>query len=589
MKRVLALLMIMGLIFVPASFAQQAVEGDITSDTTWSGDVLLKGAVFVQSGATLTIEKGVTVFGEKATIGTLIIAQGAKLNINGTEDEPVVFTSDQGANAQRADWGGIIINGYATINKEGGIGEGEGDTGQYGCSGAECNDKDNSGTMQYFRVEFAGIEFSPENELNGIALQGVGSGTTLDHFQVHANKDDGIEMFGGTVDWKYGILTECADDSIDWTEGWRGAVQFAVVQQKADDADQGLECDNLGKDPSATPRANPDMYNLTVIGDPSTTYGDESDIGVLLRAGTAVNLRNSIIMGFKEAGVDIDDEETYAVAQGNRAEELIVDNCIVFNNNPNFSEDAEEEFQAPFTPKTYFTETMQNNKEVDPKLNDPYNLTDPDFRPGDGSPATDGTVTVASPPSGNTFIESTTYIGAVDPEDDWTRKPWTRFGTAPWTEGDDDDDTADDDDDTADDDDDTPDDDDDDDSGDDCPLIVVMGAGNPQLDVLRNFRDTVLAQTATGALYTELYYQYADEVIAIISADKALLSASASVITKVMPIVEAALANKNTTLDDDLAKDMIGILDKISAQAGIGLKIAIFKAKMDLKGGNLPL
>jgi hypothetical protein len=172
----------------------------------------------------------------------------------------------------------------------------------------------------------------------------------------------------------------------------------------------------------------------------------------------------------------------------------------------------------------------------------------------------------------------------VDPEDDWTRKPWTRFGTAPWTEGGDDDDDT-----TGDDDDDTTGDDDDDDSGGVCPFTVVLGDGNPQLDVLRNFRDRILTQTATGALYTELYYQYADEVISIISADNSLLSASERVLAKVMPVVEAALAGKKVTLADDLVDNVIGILDKINAKASIGLKIAIFKAKIDLKSGNLPL
>ncbi len=620
MKKIFAALLIAVFMCASQGFAQTTVEGDITSDTTWSSDVLLSGAVFVKNGATLTVQKGVTVYGEKATIGTLIIAQGAKLNINGTKDEPVIFTSDQ-ASPARADWGGLIINGYSTLNKPGGLGEGEGDTGQYGCSGSDCNEADNSGTMQYFRVEFAGIEFSPDNELNGIALQGVGSGTTLDHFQVHANKDDGIEMFGGTVNWKYGILTECADDSIDWTEGWRGSVQFAVVQQKADDADQGLECDSLGKDPSAAPRANPALYNLTVIGDPSTTYGDESDIGVLLRAGTAVNLRNSIVMGFKEAGLDIDDEETFEVANGNRDEEMIVDNNIFYNNNPNFSDEAEEEFVAPFTPKTFMTSMMSNNLEADPKLGDAYDLTAPDFRPGSGSPAIDGTVTVASAPTGNSFITSTDYIGAVDPDDDWTRQPWTRWGLADWTKepectdndgdgygvgegctGTDCDDTdasvnpgasevcddgkdndCDGDVDTADSDceDDTPD-------PTDCPVEMVLGADNANLDILRNFRDTVMAESATGALYTQLYYHYTEEVKAILGADAALNAKTKIALDKVVDLAGSAVDGKTVVLSDSLAQELLSILSAISEKAGLGLKITIFKAKADIASGNLP-
>jgi len=571
--------MIFGLLFAPRAFAQTIVSGDISSDTTWSSDIVLDGPVFVLSGATLTIGSGVTVYGEKESIGTLIIAQGAKLNINGTEDAPVVFTSDQ-ASPARGDWGGLILNGYAPLNVEGGVASGEGDTGEFGGSDAA----DNSGSMSYFRVEYAGIEFSPENELNGIALQGVGSGTTLDHFQVHANLDDGIEMFGGSVNFKYGIITQCADDSIDWTYGWNGSAQFVVVQQSADDADNGIEADNLNADNDATPRSAPTIFNVTLIGDPATTAGDESDLGMLMRRGTGCNIRNGIVMGFKEVGLDIDDEATFTQAQTGG---LVIDNCIFSGNLEGIgSDDTDEEgYTIPFTSATFLTTNMQNNLESDPMLGAPYDLTDPDFRPSSGSPAIDGTVAVASVPAGNSFIVATDYIGAVDPDDDWTRKPWTRFGLASWTQP------------TP-----TP-------TAaptptpaptaaptptpaptpNPCVATSILGADNPKLDVLRSFRDSKMSQSVTGNLQRTLYYMFTGEITRIVSEDPELSVECAALLEEVIALVEASLNGEEVEVSDALQDDIIAVLDKISAKAGLGLKLAIFKIKMDIMYGNISL
>ena len=130
-----------------------------------------------------------------------------------------MFTSDQPVGSRaRGDWGGLIINGRAPVNRPGGLYVGEGDTGISG--GTDPND--NSGTMRYVRVEFAGVEFSPDNELNGIAFQAVGRGGTYDFLQVHMNRDDAFEWFGGTANIKHAIASNAADDSFDWTFGWTG-------------------------------------------------------------------------------------------------------------------------------------------------------------------------------------------------------------------------------------------------------------------------------------------------------------------------------------------------------------------------------
>ena len=219
------------------------VTGEITGTETWTSAnyYVLRGAVFVRTGATLNIQAGTRVIGESGSVGTLIVERGGRLNAIGTREQPIVFTSDQPVGSRaRGDWGGIIINGRAPVNIEGGEGAGEGDTGVYG--GNDPND--NSGTLRYVRVEFAGIEFSPDNELNGIAFQGVGRGGTLRYIQVHMNRDDALEWFGGTADIKHAVASNAADDSFDWTFGWTGRAQFVAVTQRGDDADNGIEADN---------------------------------------------------------------------------------------------------------------------------------------------------------------------------------------------------------------------------------------------------------------------------------------------------------------------------------------------------------
>jgi hypothetical protein len=394
----------------PGPSQVEVVSGTITENVTWkAGDeILLRGGVFVGDDVNetvLTIEPGAIIYGESSTKGMLVVTRNSKIMAEGTADAPIVMTSDkEPGQRSRGDWGGLIINGNAPLNT-GDEAYGEGGTGYYGGT----NPHDNSGVLRYVRVEFAGREISPDNELNGIAFQGVGDGTTVDHVQVHMNKDDGIEFFGGTCNIKHAVLTGIADDCFDWTDGWTGKAQFIVAQQYGDDADQGFECDNNGEDNTAQPYSNPTIYNFTLIGAPN---GPESDIGVLLREGTKGQLYNGIIMGFGEYGLDIDHQQTFDnISNG----ELVVNNCLFYSNAEQFSTDDDG-----FDELNFATVTMGNNATTSQNpVSDPYNLSNPNFR-------TQASALSHSykPQPGDGFFDIVDFIGGVGPDNDWTQG-WT--------------------------------------------------------------------------------------------------------------------------------------------------------------------
>ena len=405
------------------------VKGRITTDTTWDNGSywVLRGAVFVEAPARLTINAGTEIFGEYATNGTLIISRNAQILANGTAAEPIVMSSDQPIGERgRGDWGGLIINGNAPLNVPGSQSVGEGDTGVYGGT----NPADDSGHLRYIRVEFAGTEFSPDNELNGIAFQGVGNQTEVDHVMVKFNKDDGFEFFGGTVEVKHIVFHGIADDSIDWTDGWTGKGQFIIVVQSGDDADQGIEADNNGDNNNLTPRSNPTLYNLTLVGDPDSNEGKESDIGILFREGTSATVRNFIVTGFKEASIDVDHTATFEqVRNGNLTlgSGIIYGNCLVRKCVGQFRPDRDDQ-EAHVTTAAFVTESS-NVSFVDPQLVDPYNLKNPNFQPMALSPALSGAVAPSVPPSDG-FFDIANFIGAVGPagggQDTWWQN-WTDF------------------------------------------------------------------------------------------------------------------------------------------------------------------
>lgn len=321
--------------------ASSAVNADIPTDVVYVVDALLddvtftsentyllRGPVFVGSdidnggvSATLTIEPGTTILGDVdipegergsylvITRGSMIIADAnaneQDPNVRPDPDNVIVFTSSapRGERA-RGDWGGLVINGRAPTNS-GAEAEGEGESGLYGGT----DDDDNSGILRGVRVEFAGDDVTATDQLNGIAFQGVGAGTTVDYVQVHYNVDDGTEPFGGSVSQTHMVMTGIGDDSFDGTDGYRGFMQFLIAQQRADEADNGFEISGNGDDGTATPKSTAVVANATMLGagvelgtGETAALGGGSDQGADMREGTNYRLFNNVIVGFGDSG-----------------------------------------------------------------------------------------------------------------------------------------------------------------------------------------------------------------------------------------------------------------------------------------------
>jgi len=424
MVNALACCFVLAVIFAcsTTSYAQKTkvLEGTITKKTKLKKGVsyLLRGGVFITKK--LIIKPGATIFGLPGSF--LVINQGATIDAKGTREEPIVFTSAAPVGTRRrGDWGGLILNGRAPINVPGGTAQGEGGTGPYG-GGANPNPNDNSGIMQFVRVEYGGFALSPDNELNCVAFQGVGSGTTVEFMQASFGGDDGFEWFGGTVNAKNIVVTAAIDDSLDWTFGWTGKVQFAVIQHRSEGTtENGIEADNNENDFELLPRSAPKLMNVTLVGDPRNT-GDEAGTGSIrglrLRRGTAGDLRNFVVINHKDVGLLINDTATFDELT---AGALRIGGFIFFNNGTGLA--------APvnFSGATAAALGQSGVKivQANPLLADPNDLELPDFRPQAGSPALDP-ANVEPPPAGDTFFVATNFVGAFNGTDDWTLG-WTNW------------------------------------------------------------------------------------------------------------------------------------------------------------------
>ena len=389
------------------------LTGNITKDTTlFAKDVnYLSGKVYITKGVTLTVEAGAKVQGKTGTnLGALVICRGAKLIAKGTEEKPIVFTSAS-ANPQIDAWGGIVLLGTAKVNQslpwkgatvagltqvEGGINDTEVGYGLAGSGDAAFptgNDADNSGILQYVRIEYAGASFLPDNELNSLTMAGVGNGTTIDHIQVTYAKDDAYEWFGGTVNCKYLIAYKTQDDDFDTDFGYAGNVQFGIVLRDSIVADisqsEAFESDNDGKGNNFLPRTTAVFSNITAIGPRATLANVGNSLyraGAHIRRNTGISIMNSIIAGWP-IGLNFD------VALGN-VDKNINDSTIRIKNTTLAGNTTNITLSGTSTVGTTsaslltwfsnpaFGNTILTTASADRlKLIQPFNYTSPDFTP----------------------------------------------------------------------------------------------------------------------------------------------------------------------------------------------------------------
>lgn len=426
-----------GITVVPSTGQVITVSGDITTDTKWYAQAKyhLSGFVYVKNNATLTIEPGTIIKGVSNTKATLIIERGSKIMAEGTSDKPIVFTSDK-APGQRAtgDWGGIVIAGKAKTNKHDdgtGVGIAEGGIGtKYGGT----DDNDNSGILQYVRIEFPGIPLTStaNSEINGLTLYSVGNGTTIDHIQVSYSGDDSYEWFGGNVNARYLVALGGLDDAFDTDNGFSGKIQFGFILQDPLKSDQSgsnaFESDNDADGSLLTPLTAPVFSNVTALGPLTVTATlpaeTKHEKALHLRRGTMTSVYNSVFVGFPQ-GLSIDGQKGNSPTRADQ-NELQIENTILAGMTVSYVEKTGT-VAVPYTVaqhQAYFTASARNNADnmtVADIIGTGYiSLTSPNLLPTAGSLLLTG-ASFANTRLTDPFFSPTTYRGA--------------FGTVNWTSG----------------------------------------------------------------------------------------------------------------------------------------------------------
>ncbi|MBP6401983.1 MAG: T9SS type A sorting domain-containing protein [Bacteroidia bacterium] len=431
MKKILLLVNLAVFLFVVQINAQTVtVSGDISTNTTWLSNTtyLLSGFVYVTNNAELTIQPGTIIKGDKASKGSLIITRGSKIFADGTPSQPIVFTSNEPAGSRTyGDWGGLVICGNAPINDPAGekVIEGGVDPvkGLYGGS----NSSDNSGILRYVRIEFPGIAFMPNNEINGLTMGGVGSGTTIDYIQVSYSGDDSYESFGGNVNLKHLIAYRGLDDDFDTDYGFSGRCQFLVSLRDSNVADisgsNGFESDNDATGSLNTPTTHPIYSNVTELGpmvNAGTQINSNFKRGAHIRRSAKTSIYNSVIAGYP-TGLLVDG--TNCESNANNDELQFRNNVLAGCTTPlAVASGSTFDITTWFNMPVFANSILPNTSDLN--LTDAYNYDAPDFMPLNTSPLLSGADFSASNLL-DPFFEDVTFRGAFGATD-WT-SGWTNF------------------------------------------------------------------------------------------------------------------------------------------------------------------
>ena len=453
MRIIFSIICIAMILTVSGITSAQMVDSTTLNSSSISGNVvltrtttyLMKGFNYIENGGSITIPAGTVIKGDFETKGTLIIKRGAQIFASGTADCPIVFTSEKPAGQRNAgDWGGIIILGRAAINTATGVdsaeieGFGAGLGPVYG--GQPVVNNDNSGVFRYVRLEFPGVNLTgvSGNEINGLTMGGVGSGTTIEYVQVSYSGDDSFEWFGGRVNPKYLIAYKGLDDDWDCDNGFQGKIQYGLSVRDKDIADvsssNGFEIDNNVNSPSNTnnPRTRPFFSNMTVVGPFETTGTLVNPLfqrGGHLRRNMQACIYNSIIMGWR-VGIRFDGSGVINDANGGTVQLR----TNIFSGNVTLADQTGGTITPdPVTFINNFNTSYAANTSV--QLTNPFNIyPDPsgnnitNWIPAGGSPALSGADFTNANLSG---FENVSYRGAFG-TNNWTSN-WAQFNPKNYT------------------------------------------------------------------------------------------------------------------------------------------------------------
>ena len=379
------------------------VSGDVAlrSDTIYYlGDELI-----VSDGATLTIEAG-TLVEAWSPQAAIIVERGARIVAEGTREAPVVLTCTTPAGQRQPGcWGGLRVLGTARVTRQEGIAGSvlPADRAMYG--GTDANDS--SGSLRYVRVEFAGSGPVPGTPVPALGLYGVGSGTVLEHVQVHESLGDGLAWSGGTAACDYCVVSGSGGAGLARERGWRGAARHLYVQH-GDRGTDGVRGGNDAKGWDLEPRSRPTLSNVTLVH--SHRYGKRTRKGVGLRLGTgsAVMARSLLETGFGGGAIDAGSRSAQLFANGASA---VQDALLYYNKGLRKA----DQVRGPIKSLVDFLDD-------DPKLQNVRYEANPDPRPEVGSPAL---LTGEASDDGEPSPEKR-YIGAFA-EENWLEE-WTFFG-----------------------------------------------------------------------------------------------------------------------------------------------------------------